>query len=1388
MPTLPNLIYNITGSKVFYTSILTGGSIVPTDPSTGATIPNDLSFSSQAVARDPLSADQLLYYVSNSPLPSDNEVHLGTWNPVTGAAADLGPLSFTGLGSSVRMAFRDDGQLYFMKGGNLYTVSTGTGLGTGNSSAAGTTVLVRNLSLAGAGGDMAFDPSNPNNLYIASGTNLYRVTFTGATPSSATLVGVMSSTAPGLAFGPDGNLYGGDGTTLRRISTVDASAVNVAALSGASDFATLPIFSPDADLSITVTDAQTNVAPNGTVTYTITVRNNSAIDLRGVSIIDNFTDPDLSGTPSWSAPAAAGVTFPTGSQSGTGNMNLQVNLAAGATVTYTVTGLTATGASGNTITNTATVTPPEGFTDKIANSGANSATDSTTIGTSVAGVTLTPVSGLVTTELGGTATFTAVLQSVPTTNVTLTFTSSDTSEGTVPSTIIFTPTNWNTPQTVTITGVDDAIDDGNVPYFITTSVSSSDSSYSSITVPSVNLSNIDDDTAGIILTPTTGLFTTEAGGTTSFTAVLSTQPTGDVTFTFTSSDTTEGTVTSTVTFTSANWDTPQTITITGADDAIADGNIPYTITTTTTSTDPKYDNNNVAVPPVSVTNTDNETPGITLTPTAGLTTTEAGDTTTFTAVLNTQPTSNVTLTFTSSDLTEGTVTTSITFTSVNWNTPQTVTITGVDDATLDGDIPFIITTAVTTTDTSYSTIIVPSVNVTNADDETPSIIFTPTNRLFTTEAGGTATFTTVLTDQPTADVTLTFTSSDPTEGIVTSTIVFTPTNWNTPQTITVTGVDDPAIDGNIPYGISTRVASTDLRFNNIETAPIDVTNLDNDTPGILLTPTNGLVTTEASGTATFTAMLASPPSADVTLTFTSSDPTEGTVTSTIKFTAVNWNIPQVVTITGVDDSTPDGNVPYTVTTTVTSTDSSYNNFIVPSINVTNLDNESPIVEPPIAPPINTPPEAQNINVILEPGKSSSISTLLATDSDGITSYTITTLPQPQQGLLYLGDPARGGIPIVSGQIIPANQIAQLFFRATQALSNASFTYTATDNKGAIDDTPALVQLSASLFDDCNCDCAGGNDLEGTRQRNRLQGTPKGDRINGKKGNDVIHGWDCDDVLKGSNGSDKLFGDDGKDILNGGSGRDRLKGGAGNDRLLGGRGKDRLFGGAGRDVLKGGQRRDRLRGGTEDDLLVGGRGRDLLRGDAGNDRIKGNRGRDRLRGSVGRDWLSGGQRNDRLSGGKGKDRLLGGRGNDTLNGNQGDDVLKGGRGRDFLNGAGGNDLIRGGMRDDRLLGGTGNDTLVGCRRNDVLTGGQGRDRFVYRSVADGRDRITDFELGIDVIDLSSLRLGRNGFQNKIKLEQIGADTVVRVSPLQNPRFSITLENLTVNTLGQSSFVI
>jgi mono/diheme cytochrome c family protein len=236
-------------------------------------------------------------------------------------------------------------------------------------------------------------------------------------------------------------------------------------------------------------------------------------------------------------------------------------------------------------------------------------------------------------------------------------------------------------------------------------------------------------TPDIIVNPTTGLTTTEAGGTASFTVVLNTQPTDNVDITLLSSNTAEGDVNpATLTFTAADWNQLQTVMVTGMDDAVLDGNIAYTIMTTAASNDADY----VAINPadVAVTNIDNEVPPpgvITVDPVAGLTTSENGDAATFTIVLGTVPTQTVTIGLSSNNAAEGTVLpASVAFTATNYNVPQTVTVTGVNDLAapmVDGDIVYSVVTApAISADPAYSGLDASDVSVTNTDDDVQPVI------------------------------------------------------------------------------------------------------------------------------------------------------------------------------------------------------------------------------------------------------------------------------------------------------------------------------------------------------------------------------------------------------------------------------------------------------------------------------------------------------------------------------------------------------------------------------------------------------------------------------------------------------------------------------------------
>ncbi len=106
------------------------------------------------------------------------------------------------------------------------------------------------------------------------------------------------------------------------------------------------------------------------------------------------------------------------------------------------------------------------------------------------GVTVSSISGP-TSEVGTTATFTVKLISQPTDDVVIEIFSSDTSEGMLDlSSITFTAQNWDENQTVTITGVDDVLDDGDITYsIILSNASSSDTGYNGLNPEDVSVVN-----------------------------------------------------------------------------------------------------------------------------------------------------------------------------------------------------------------------------------------------------------------------------------------------------------------------------------------------------------------------------------------------------------------------------------------------------------------------------------------------------------------------------------------------------------------------------------------------------------------------------------------------------------------------------------------------------------------------------------------------------------------------------------------------------------------------------------------------------------------------------------------------------------------------------------
>ncbi len=668
-----------------------------------------------------------------------------------------------------------------------------------------------------------------------------------------------------------------------------------------------------------------------------------------------------------------------------------------------------------------------------------------------------------TTEAGGQATFSVVLQSQPTDAVTVHFATSDSSEGNPGVTsLTFTTANWNAPQLVTVTGVDDNLADGNQLFRIDfAATTSTDPGYAGLVPAGVLLSNTDDDSAGITVTPIDG-DTAEDGTAAHFAVVLTSEPVADVTVHVGSNDVTEGSTTSTsATFTAANWNAPQIITVVGTNDNVADGNQGYAIVfAPTTSSDANYAGRVPAN--VAVLNIDNDSPGITISPISG-DTTEFGTNVSFSVVLTSEPTANVTVHFASDDTTEGTTAvTQLVFTPLNWNAPQSVAVAGENDDVADGNQPYQIDfTATTSTDPGYAGRIPDSVQVVNLDEETAGIVVGGVT-LFTTEGGAQGAFSVVLTSEPTAPVTVHFTSNDPTEGTTSVALVtFDNQNWNAPQLVTVTGQNDNVADGDQPYAVVfSATTSSDPNYAGRTPASVAFTNLDNDSAGINVSTISGF-TSEDEDQATFTVVLASEPVADVVLHFASDDATEGSLTvNTLTFTAANWQAPQTVTVTGANENIADGNQPYQIDfTATTSSDARYAGLVPNSVNVTNLDNDSAGVF--VSPIVGNTSEAggqASFLIVLTSEPLANVTVHLASSdlTEGVTSTTALTFTR-----LNWNAPRTVTVTGVNDNIADGNQNYRIDFTANTSTDPlyASLAPPASGNLTNLDDDIAGITVT-----------------------------------------------------------------------------------------------------------------------------------------------------------------------------------------------------------------------------------------------------------------------------------------------------------------------------------------
>ena len=220
--------------------------------------------------------------------------------------------------------------------------------------------------------------------------------------------------------------------------------------------------------------------------------------------------------------------------------------------------------------------------------------------------------------------------------------------------------------------------------------------------------------------------------------------------------------------------------------------------------------------------------------------------------------------------------------------------------------------------------------------------FGPLTTSFDLDEGEGDEYTIALLSAPTSPVTVTM-SADPVSPVtVTPSVIFTPTDWATPQTVTLFAADD-FVDRTYPTVTISHTVSGASEYASLSLPDVTVAVSDNDDAAVVIAGDPIEIVEGLSGS--YQVSLSSEPLAAVTVTTSSSSPQVlEVVGSPLVFLPESWFTPQDVTARAIDDFEA-GNGSATLSHVVTSSDGLYDGFDLPDVAVTIFDNDvvSPLV-------------------------------------------------------------------------------------------------------------------------------------------------------------------------------------------------------------------------------------------------------------------------------------------------------------------------------------------------------------------------------------------------------------------------------------------------------------
>ncbi len=557
-------------------------------------------------------------------------------------------------------------------------------------------------------------------------------------------------------------------------------------------------------------------------------------------------------------------------------------------------------------------------------------------------VTVTEASGA-----GNTATYTVALKSRPTAAVKVVVASNDGNAATVsPDTLRWTAAQWQATRTVTVTGVDDQVD--NTPDRTTTiSHTAIGGDYGSVT-GSVAVTVIDDEGSPAFSVGDASVAEGDSGeADLDFTVTLSPAADMETTVAWATSD---GTATAGSDYTAANGTltfaagaTSMTVTVKVTGDGIDEPNETLTLTLSGAT-------GSAGISTATATGTitdDDDTPTVSLALSPS-SISENGGSSTVTAALSGASGEAVTVTVTAAEVSPAVAgdfalssNTTLTIAAGATSSTGTVTVTANDNNVHEANKTVRVSGAVSgghgVADPSDATLTI-------TDDEdmpTVSLALSPSS---ISENGGSSTVTAALSGASGDVVTVTVAATEVSPAVAgdfalssSTTLTIAAGATSSTGTVTVTANDN---DVDAPNKTVTVSGAASGGYGVADPSDATLTITDDDERGLEISKA-GVAVTEASGTgntATYTVALKSRPTAAVKVAVASNDGSAATVSpDTLRWTAAQWEATRTVTVTGVDDqvdNTPDR----TATISHTATGGDYGS-VTGSVAVTVIDDE-----------------------------------------------------------------------------------------------------------------------------------------------------------------------------------------------------------------------------------------------------------------------------------------------------------------------------------------------------------------------------------------------------------------------------------------------------------------